>query len=125
MTRRRASCRVRRAAQMGLPRWRGRDGRVFADRLDCDVYAAVDLPGWQPGVLRHQWRLVPQDINGKQDVYEWEREGSGSCREGTYVAGVSICSPVVSARRLVAAWVERGWQRCVHGDAGSVDAGRR
>jgi hypothetical protein len=25
--------------------------------------------------------LVPQDTNGKQDVYEWERDGSGSCRE--------------------------------------------
>jgi len=23
--------------------------------------------------------LVPQDTNGKQDVYEWERDGSGSC----------------------------------------------
>jgi hypothetical protein len=25
--------------------------------------------------------LVAQDTNGKQDVYEWERDGSGSCRE--------------------------------------------
>jgi hypothetical protein len=25
--------------------------------------------------------LVPQDTNGEQDVYEWERDGSGSCRE--------------------------------------------
>jgi hypothetical protein len=25
--------------------------------------------------------LVPQDTNGKQDVYEWERDGVGSCRE--------------------------------------------
>jgi hypothetical protein len=23
--------------------------------------------------------LVPQDVNGVQDVYEWERDGSGSC----------------------------------------------
>ena len=26
--------------------------------------------------------LVPQDINGEQDVYEWERPGSGGCTEG-------------------------------------------
>jgi hypothetical protein len=25
--------------------------------------------------------LVAQDTNGKQDVYEWERDGAGSCRE--------------------------------------------
>jgi hypothetical protein len=25
--------------------------------------------------------LVSQDTNGKQDVYEWERDGEGSCRE--------------------------------------------
>ena len=26
--------------------------------------------------------LVPQDINGSPDVYEWEREGAGSCPQG-------------------------------------------
>jgi hypothetical protein len=26
--------------------------------------------------------LVPQDANGAQDVYEWERDGAGSCRSG-------------------------------------------
>jgi hypothetical protein len=27
--------------------------------------------------------LVPQDTNGVQDVYEWERDGTGSCRQAT------------------------------------------
>ncbi len=27
--------------------------------------------------------LVPQDTNGRQDIYEWEREGAGSCPAGT------------------------------------------
>ncbi len=31
--------------------------------------------------------LVPQDTNGKQDVYEWEREGSGSCVTGSGANG--------------------------------------
>ena len=31
--------------------------------------------------------LVPQDTNGKQDVYEWEREGTGTCTTGTGVNG--------------------------------------
>jgi len=44
-----------------LPRWISNDGsRVFFDSTQ---------------------QLVPQDQNGKQDVYEWERDGSGSCRE--------------------------------------------
>ncbi len=42
-------------------RWISDDGsRVFFDSRDS---------------------LVPQDINHKQDVYEWERDGSGSCRQ--------------------------------------------
>ena len=42
-----------------LPRWISEDGsRVFFDSIEA---------------------LVPQDTNGKLDVYEWEREGAGSC----------------------------------------------
>ncbi len=45
-----------------LPQWISEDGnRVFFDTA-------------QP--------LVAQDTNGKQDVYEWEREGYGSCTHG-------------------------------------------
>ena len=38
--------------------------------------------------------LVPGDTNGVQDVYEWEREGTGSCSPGTGVNGgcVSLLS---------------------------------
>jgi hypothetical protein len=50
-----------------LPQWVSEDGdRVFFDS---------EVP------------LVPQDTNGKQDVYEWEREGSGSCKQGTGTTG--------------------------------------
>jgi hypothetical protein len=45
-----------------LPQWISEDGdRVFFDSAEP---------------------LVAQDTNGKQDVYEWEREGSGSCVHG-------------------------------------------
>jgi hypothetical protein len=44
-----------------LPQWISDDGsRVFFDS---------DVP------------LVPADTNNRQDVYEWERDGSGSCQE--------------------------------------------
>jgi DNA-binding beta-propeller fold protein YncE len=44
-----------------IPQWISKDGdRVFFD-------SAVPL--------------VPQDTNGKQNVYEWERAGTGSCHE--------------------------------------------
>ncbi len=43
-----------------LPHWISDDGsRVFFDSLEA---------------------LLPQDINGRQDVYEWERDGVGSCQ---------------------------------------------
>jgi hypothetical protein len=44
-----------------LPRWISSDGsRVFFDGIDA---------------------LVPQASNGKLDVYEWERDGAGSCAQ--------------------------------------------
>ena len=50
-----------------LPQWISEDGkRVFFDSGSS---------------------LVSQDTNGKQDVYEWEREGSGSCTAGSAVNG--------------------------------------
>jgi hypothetical protein len=55
---------------------------------------AAYLPAHSPGVYQPRWisedgsrvffdsnePLVAQDRNGKQDVYEWERDGAGSCR---------------------------------------------
>ena len=53
-----------------LPQWLGDDGnRVFFDTPNA---------------------LVPQDTNGHQDVYEWEREGTGTCTAGSGVNGGCI-----------------------------------
>jgi hypothetical protein len=53
-----------------IPRWISEDGsRVFFDSSSP---------------------LVAQDTNGAQDVYEWEREGSGSCTAGSGVDGGCI-----------------------------------
>jgi hypothetical protein len=50
-----------------IPRWMADEGnRVF---FDTSV------------------SLVPQDTNRTQDVYEWEREGTGSCKAGDGVNG--------------------------------------
>jgi hypothetical protein len=48
-----------------------RDGGVFASR---DVSADGDRVFFETAEA-----LVPQDGNGKTDVYEWERDGTGSC----------------------------------------------
>ncbi len=53
-----------------LPEWVSGDG----DRVFFDTALA----------------LVPQDTNGAQDVYEWEREGTGSCTSATAVNGGCI-----------------------------------
>jgi phosphodiesterase/alkaline phosphatase D-like protein len=53
-----------------LPQWISEDGdRVFFDSPDA---------------------LVPTDTNNAQDVYEWEREGSGSCGASEAVDGGCI-----------------------------------
>jgi hypothetical protein len=40
--------------------------------------------------------LVPQDINGVYDVYEWEREGAGTCTVGSGSHWNGGCVPLLS-----------------------------
>lgn len=76
-----------------------------------EVWLAASVPGWTPDSLggsRYQSRylsnsgrlffnagdsLVPKDVNGTQDVYEFEPAGVGTCSEST-----SSGSSVFSAR---------------------------
>jgi len=63
-----------------VPRWMSDDGsRVFFDSGSA---------------------LLPQDTDGRQDVYEWERDGSGSC---TRVAG---CVYLLSGGTSEAAFID-------------------
>ena len=50
-------------------------------------YSATYLPDWLSSdggrvVFDSADQLVPWDTNGRPDVYEWERDGTGSCVEG-------------------------------------------
>lgn len=49
------------------------ESAVFQPRLMSDDGSRVFFQSGEP--------LVPQDINGWLDVYEWERDGAGSCQE--------------------------------------------
>jgi hypothetical protein len=40
--------------------------------------------------------LVPQDVNGVEDVYEWEREGEGSCPVKSPASPVGGCQYLLS-----------------------------
>jgi hypothetical protein len=46
---------------------------TFVSQFVSDDGARVFFDSGEP--------LVPKDTNGKQDVYEWERDGTGSCHE--------------------------------------------
>jgi hypothetical protein len=51
------------------------DSSTYQRRVMSDDGDRVFFDSEQP--------LLPQDTNGTQDVYEWEREGSGSCTKST------------------------------------------
>ena len=62
-----------------------------SDRWGSFLPVSESLSGYQPRVISADGSrvffdsiesLVPQDINGSPDVYEWEREGAGSCPPG-------------------------------------------
>jgi hypothetical protein len=58
------------------------DGPVLPER-DGEVFASRDLSEDGSRVFfETQEALVPQDGNGKTDVYEWERAGEGTCEVG-------------------------------------------
>jgi hypothetical protein len=81
-------------------------------RLFCVSCSSSGEPGGSAGFLPISWTdtyipqwvsedgdrvffnssapLVPQDINSHQDVYEWEREGTGGCTTGSGVNGGCI-----------------------------------
>jgi hypothetical protein len=66
--------------EQGVPAKRGgfvtvSDNSTFATRWINERGTAVFFNTSQA--------LVPQDTNGRQDVYEWESEGAGSCRQAT------------------------------------------
>jgi hypothetical protein len=74
---------------------------------------AATIPTWtsqlfQPRVITEDGRrafftsydrLVANDVNGKADVYEWERAGTGDCSVGAsaYVSSAAGCVSLVSS----------------------------
>jgi hypothetical protein len=73
----------------------------MADELDQDEFL------YQPRALSDSGRLffnssdalVPQDVNGEEDVYEFEPEGTGGCTaaNATFVPGSGGCVSLISA----------------------------
>jgi DNA-binding beta-propeller fold protein YncE len=93
-----ASCDPTGARPMGVPYARIGNGLAGGDRVwEAGQGIAANVPGWTPYELTvslHQSRylsdsgrlffnssdaLVPQDVNGAEDVYEYEPPGVGDC----------------------------------------------
>ncbi len=83
------------------------DDQGIAASVPAWVGYGLKLARYQPRYLTEEGRLffdssdalVPQDINGKEDVYEWEPAGVGSCASGseTYNAGSEGCVDLLSS----------------------------
>jgi hypothetical protein len=96
----------------------GERGRVIGEsEWPDDTWIAANVPGWTPYALRgaiYQSRylsdsgrlffnsndaLVPQDVNGNEDVYEYEPPGVGSCTTASvlYSAHSDGCVDLISS----------------------------
>jgi hypothetical protein len=63
------------------------------DKTSLEYFAAAELPGWENELYARRAltdggnrlffnsfdALLPQDTNGKADVYQWEADGTGDC----------------------------------------------
>jgi hypothetical protein len=98
-----------------------RDLVLAGDEWREDPWIAANVPGWEeyaPGKATHQPRylsdsgrlffnssdaLVPKDVNGNEDVYEFEPVGVGSCTtiastgSSTYVPDDGGCVSLISS----------------------------
>jgi DNA-binding beta-propeller fold protein YncE len=113
-----ASCDPTGARPLGVPYEDINDGLVGGDRVwESGQGIAANVPGWTPYQLDadlYQSRylsdsgrlffnssdaLVPQDVNGAEDVYEYEPPGIGSCASTstTYSERAHGCIDLISS----------------------------
>lgn len=106
-----ASCNPTGARPRGMfdKDWTSHEGKTYVDPQGAweERWIAGSMPGWRPfrgnipaydpRVVSNSGRLffqspdalVPQDTNGREDVYEYEPVGVGSCSEGSSTYGPS------------------------------------
>jgi hypothetical protein len=113
-----ASCDPTGARPIGVEYSRLNDGPVGGDRIWSNgQWLAANIPGWtpfnlgkalyQPRFLSDKGRLFfdssdalsPQDINGNEDVYEYEPKGVSSCEASTvtFSSGADGCIGLISS----------------------------
>jgi WD40-like Beta Propeller Repeat len=113
-----ASCNPTGARPVGILYEILEDGLVAGDRVwEYNVGIAANIPGWTPytsGKSLHQSRylsdsgrlffnsseaLVPQDVNGNEDVYEYEPPGTGDCNTAsvTFSSRSGGCVDLISS----------------------------